>query len=59
MNEAGLSQIKTGGGGLVKGWSIPTDLFTSGDLLYFSHPFLSYAPVMTASLQIFADTNQN
>lgn len=43
----------------VRGWSIQTDLFTSGDLLDFSHAFLSYAPVMTARLQIFADTNQN
>lgn len=44
---------------LVRGWSITVDLFTSRDLLDFSHPFLSHAPVMTASLQIFADTNQN
>lgn len=45
--------------GRVTGWSIPADLFTSGDVLDFSHAFLSHAPVMTASLQIFADTNQN
>lgn len=44
---------------LVKGWSIGADLSPSGDLLGLSHPFLSRAPVMTASLQIFADTNQN
>lgn len=44
---------------LVRGWSIGADLSPSGDLLGPSHPFLSLAPVMTASLQIFADTNQN
>lgn len=44
---------------LVRGWSIGADLSPSGDLLGLSHPFLSLAPVMTASLQIFADTNQS
>jgi len=58
LREAGISQIKKTVG-LVRGWCILPDLFTSGDLLDFSHPFLSHAPVMTASLQIFADTSQN